>query len=48
MTTITDPGCREQNQAWMFYEVTYVRRDAQAEADLADHRDALPFGRWQR
>ena len=30
-----DPAYREQSRAWMFYELTYVRREAQAEADLA-------------
>jgi hypothetical protein len=30
-----DPACREQARAWIFYELTYVRREAQAEADLA-------------
>jgi hypothetical protein len=29
------PGCREQGRAWMFQELSYVRRQAQAEADLA-------------
>jgi acyl-CoA reductase-like NAD-dependent aldehyde dehydrogenase len=30
-----DPGCREQGRAWIFHELAYVRREAQAEADLA-------------
>ena len=30
-----DPGRREQSQAWTFYELAYVRREAQAEAKLA-------------
>ena len=30
-----DPGRREQSQAWTFYELAYVRREAQAEAELA-------------
>ena len=35
---LTYPGDavhRDQSRAWMFYELTYVRREAQAEADLA-------------
>jgi hypothetical protein len=35
MTTITDPDCHPQDQAWMFYELSYVRREAQSEADVA-------------
>jgi hypothetical protein len=35
MTTITDPGCSQQRRHWMFYELTYVRREAQIDADLA-------------
>ena len=35
LTYPADPAHREQSRAWMFYELTYVRREAQAEADLA-------------
>lgn len=29
-------GWREQSTTWVFYELDYVRREAQAEADFAD------------
>jgi hypothetical protein len=30
-----DSGSRERNPAWTFYELGHVRREAQAEAELA-------------
>ena len=34
-TSAADPTDRQQSQAWTFYELAYLRREAQAEAELA-------------
>jgi hypothetical protein len=35
LTYSADPRAREQGRVWVFDELTYVRREAQAEAELA-------------
>jgi hypothetical protein len=41
LISAADPTGREQSQAWTFYELAYLRREAQAEAEL-------PYDVWSQ